>query len=208
MSLGFGGGDGALDNMAQNYGVKLEDDLRRQIVWGYREGHPKMSTWWATLEYAVLIALDQPGKRVDVPIGRGMCSKVTFVRDPVALRMELPSGRSISYHNARLVLEPGASAPMAVYDKPEGFVETLDRKILSNNMVQGLARDLFWSAMLAVAPVEQIVHHVYDEMILEVPKDRAELRLQQLIDRLRQAPAWAPGLPLNAEGFVAPQWRK
>lgn len=208
LSLGFGGGDGALDNMAQNYGVKLEDDLRRQIVWGYREGHPKMSTWWATLEYAVLIALDQPGKRVDVPIGRGMCSKVTFVKDAVALRMELPSGRSISYHNARLVLEPGASAPMAVYDKPEGFVETLDRKILSNNMVQGLARDLFWSAMLAVAPVEQIVHHVYDEMILEVPKDRADLRLQQLIDRLRQAPVWAPGLPLNAEGFVAPQWRK
>lgn len=208
LSLGFGGGDGALDNMAQNYGVKLEDDLRRQIVWGYREGHPKMSTWWATLEYAVLIALDQPGKRVDVPIGRGMCSKVVFIKDAVALRMELPSGRSISYHNARLVLEPGASAPMAVYDKPEGFVETLDRKILSNNMVQGLARDLFWSAMLGVAPVEQIVHHVYDEMILEVPKDRADLRLQQLIDRLRQAPAWAPGLPLNAEGFVAPQWRK
>ncbi|NEL40409.1 MAG: hypothetical protein G3W65_20365, partial [Xanthomonas perforans] len=52
LSLGFGGGDGALDNMAQNYGVKLEDDLRRQIVWGYREGHPKMSTWWSTLEYA------------------------------------------------------------------------------------------------------------------------------------------------------------
>lgn len=208
LSLGFGGGDGALDNMAQNYGVKLADDLRAQIVWGYREGHPKMSTWWACLEYAVLIALDQPGTRVEMPIGRGMCSKVVFVRDAVALRMELPSGRSISYHNARLVLEPGASAPMAVYDKPEGFVETLDRKILSNNMVQGLARDLFWSAMLDVAPVEMIVHHVYDEMILEVPAERAELRLQQLIDRLRKAPAWAPGLPLNAEGFVAREWRK
>lgn len=208
LSLGFGGGDGALDNMARNYGVYLEDDLRRQIVWGYREGHPKMSKWWALLEFAVLIALDQPGKRVDVPIGRGLCSKATFVKDAVALRMELPSGRSISYHNARLTLEPGASAPIAVYDKPEGFVETLDRKILSNNMVQGLARDLFWSAMLSVAPIEQIVHHVYDEMILEVPEERAELRLQQLIDRLRIAPYWAKGLPLNAEGFVAKQWRK
>lgn len=208
LSLGFGGGDGALDNMAQNYGVKLEDDLRRQIVWGYREGHPRMSSWWATLEFAVLMALDQPGRRIEVPIGRGKCSKAVFVKDAVALRMELPSGRAISYHNARLVLEPGASAPMAVYDKPEGYVETLDRKILSNNMVQGLARDLFWAAMLDVAPVEKIVHHVYDEMILEVPVDRAELRLQQLIDRLRKAPRWAPGLPLNAEGFVAPRWRK
>lgn len=208
LSLGFGGGDGALDNMAQNYGVKLADDLRAHIVWSYRETHPKMSTWWAMLEYAVLIALDQPGRRVDVPIGRGLGSKVTFVRDPVALRMELPSGRAISYHNARLVLEPGASAPLAVYDKPEGFVETLDRKILSNNLVQGLARDLFWSAMLDIAPVEQIVHHVYDEVILEVPADRAELRLQQLIERLRKAPAWAPGLPLDAAGFVNPSWRK
>lgn len=208
LSLGFGGGDGALDNMAQNYGVKLDDDLRRQIVWGYREGHPQMSVWWSMLEYAALMALDQPGRRIEVPIGRGLCSKVVFVRDAVALRMELPSGRSISYHDARLVLEPGASAPIAVYDKPEGFVETLDRKILSNNMVQGLARDLFWSCMLAVAPAEQIVHHVYDEMILEVPEARAELRLQQLIERLRRAPAWAPGLPLNAEGFVSKFWRK
>ncbi|MFB0357337.1 DNA polymerase [Xanthomonas euvesicatoria] len=208
LSLGFGGGDGALDNMAQNYGVKLPEELRRQIVWGYREGHPKMSTWWSTLEFAALMALDQPGRRIEMPIGRGLCSKVVFVKDAVAMRMELPSGRSISYHNARLVLEPGASAPMAVYDKPEGFVETLDRKILSNNTVQGLARDLFWSAMLAVAPHEQIVHHVYDEVILEVPEDRAEMRLQQLLDRLRQAPAWAPGLPLNAEGFVSKFWRK
>jgi DNA polymerase len=208
LSLGFGGGDGALDNMAQNYGVKLEDDLRRQIVWGYREGHPRMSSWWATLEFAVLMALDQPGRRIEVPIGRDKCSKAVFVKDAVALRMELPSGRSISYHNARLVLEPGASAPLAVYDKPEGYVETLDRKILSNNMVQGLARDLFWAAMLDVAPHEKIVHHVYDEVILEVPIERAELRLEQLIDRLRKAPRWAPGLPLNAEGFVAPRWRK
>jgi DNA polymerase len=208
LSLQFGGGDGALLTMAQSYGQHLEEDIRRRIVWSYREGHPRMSEWWSTLEFAVLMALDQPGRRIEMAIGRGLCSKVVFVKDAVALRMELPSGRSISYHNARLVLEPGASAPIAVYDKPEGFVETLDRKILSNNMVQGLARDLFWSAMLAVAPVEQIVHHVYDEMILEVPEERAEVRLQQLIERLRKAPAWAPGLPLNAEGFVSKFWRK
>lgn len=208
LALGFGGGDGALDNMAQNYGVKLADDLRSQIVWGYRQGHPAMIQWWAALEYAALIALDQPGRRVSVPIGRGYCSEAVFVRDATALRMELPSGRAISYHNARLHLEPGASAPQAVYDKPEGYVETLDRKILSNNMVQGLARDLFWDAMLAVSQAERIVHHVYDEMILEIPEDRAELRLRQLLDRLRKTPDYLPGLPLNAEGFVAPAWQK
>ncbi|NEK64606.1 MAG: hypothetical protein G3W71_20115 [Xanthomonas perforans] len=45
-------------------------------------------------------------------------------------------------------------------------------------------------------------------MLLEVPEERAEQRLQQLIDRLRRAPRWAPGLPLNAEGFISKRWRK
>jgi DNA polymerase bacteriophage-type len=206
--LQFGGGFEALIRGAVNYGMHIENELAQRVVWTYRSNRPKMSTWWATLEYAVLMALDQPGRPVDVPIGRGLCSKVTFVRDPVALRMHLPSGRAISYHNARLSLEPGASAPIAVYDKPEGYVETLDRKILSNNLVQGLAADLFWEAMLSVAPVENIVHHVYDQMVLEVPAGRAQLRLQQLIERLRKQPIWCPGLPLDAAGYVNVRWRK
>lgn len=177
-------------------------------MWKFREAHAAFERWWAMLEYAVLIALDTPGRAVDVPIGRGECTKATFMRDDRALRMALPSGRSISYHNARLHLEPGASVPQAVYDKPEGYVETLDRKILSNNQTQGLARDLFWEAMLDVGRVENIVHHVYDELLLELPVERAALRLEQLLGRLRMNPAWCPGLPLDAAGYVNPRWRK
>jgi len=159
-------------------------------------------------EYAVLVALDQPGKRVEVPSGRGWCSKIIFERDDRALRMHLPSGRAISYHNARLHLEPGAQVPVAIYDKPEGYVETLDRKILSNNATQGLARDVFWGIMLDVAPIEDIVHHVYDEVVLELPVERAELRLEQLLARMRIAPSWCPGLPLDAAGYVNLRWKK
>lgn len=208
LALGFGGGDGAFVSMAANYGVELPPDQVSDIVWKWRAARPAFERWWAVLEYAALIALDTPGRAVEVPIGRGFCSMVIFVRDDRALRMELPSGRAISYHNARLHLEPGASVPQAVYDKPEGYVETLDRKILSNNMTQGLARDLFWEAMVDVGRVEMIVHHVYDEMLLEVPKDRAELRLEQLLARLRMQPAWCPGLPLDAAGYVNNRWRK
>jgi DNA polymerase len=208
LSLGFGGGDGAFVNMAANYGVNLPPEQVSNIVWEWRAARPAFERWWSVLEYAVLIALDQPGRKVEVPVGRGYCSKVIFERDTVALRMHLPSGRAISYHNARLHLEPGAQVPVAVYDKPEGYVETLDRKILSNNMTQGLARDLFWPIMVDVAPVEKIVHHVYDEVILEVPKDRAELRLEQLLARMRIAPAWAPGLPLDAAGYTNLRWKK
>lgn len=208
LALGFGGGVGAFVSMAENYGVYVEPDEAERIVWTYRTGHAPLERWWAMLEYAVLIALDTPGRAVDVPIGRGECTKATFIRDDRALRMELPSGRAISYHNARLHLEPGASVPQAIYDKPEGYVETLDRKILSNNQTQGLARDLFWEAMVDVAPVEDIVHHVYDELLLEVPEERAALRLEQLLARLRMNPKWCPGLPLDAAGYVNNRWRK
>lgn len=208
LALGFGGGVGAFTSMAGNYGVYVEPEEAERIVWKFREAHPALERWWALLEYAVLIALDTPGREVDVPIGRGNCTKATFVRDDRALRMVLPSGRAISYHNARLHLEPGASVPQAIYDKPEGYTETLDRKILSNNQTQGLARDLFWEAMVDIGRVEQIVHHVYDEVLLEMPADRAELRLEQLLARLRIAPKWCPGLPLDAAGYVNLRWRK
>jgi len=210
LALGFGGGDGAFTSMAANYGVHLLPEQVSEIVFNWRAGRPAFERWWSALEYAVLIALDpmQHGRPVDVPIGRGHCAKASFVKEGPALRMVLPSGRAISYHNARLHLEPGASVPTAVYDKPEGYVETLDRKILSNNMTQGLARDHFWEIMLDVDRVEAIVHHIYDQVVLEVPAERAELRLQQLIERMRIVPRWAPGLPLDAAGYTAPIWRK
>ena len=208
LALGYGGGDGAFSNMAANYGVHLPPEEVSDIVFNWRAARPAFERWWSVLEYAALVALDQPGREVIVPVGRGYCSQVVFVRDDRALRMRLPSGRDISYHNARLHLEPGASVPIAIYDKPEGYVETLDRKILSNNLTQGLARDLFWAIMLDVDRIERIVHHVYDEVVLEVHKDVAALRLEQLLDRMRMPPAWAPGLPLDAAGYVAARWRK
>lgn len=208
LALGFGGGDGAFASMAANYGVHLPPEQVSDIVFNWRAGRPAFEVWWSTLEYATLIALDQPGREIEVPIGRGFCTKVVFYRDNVALRMRLPSGRAISYHNARLHLEPGASVPIAIYDKPEGYVETLDRKIISNNLTQGLARDFFWEIMISVDPVEKIVHHVYDQVVLEVPRERADERLKQLIARMGMAPKWAPGLPLGAAGYVNDQWRK
>jgi DNA polymerase len=208
LALGYGGGAGAFTNMAANYGVHLPDDEVDSIVLKWRAARPMFERWWSMLEYAALIALDQPGRAVDVPIGRGKCTTVQFVRDSVALRMMLPSGRAISYHNARLDLEAGASVPTAIYDKPEGYVETLDRKILSNNLTQGLARDLFWEILVDIEAVEDIVHHVYDEVILEVPQERAEQRLEQLLARMRITPKWAPNLPLDAAGYVALRWRK
>lgn len=210
LSLGYGGGAGAFVNMAANYGVELPPEVVDEIVFNWRAGRPAFERWWSVLEYAALMALDQPGREIEVPVGRDFCSKVVFVRDDIALRMRMPSGwREISYHNARLHLEPGASVPVAVYDKPEGYIETLDRKILSNNLTQGAARDLFWSVLLDIDhPLSPIVHHVYDEALLEVPEELAAMREQQLVARMVRGESWCPGLPLAAESWSGKRWRK
>jgi DNA polymerase len=105
-------------------------------------------------------------------------------------------------------MEPGATVPVAIYLKPEGYVERLDRKTLSNNLTQGLARDLFWEILTDAERVERIVHRIYDEVILEVPRERAEQRLAELLDRMRITRAWAPGLPLDADGAISDRWGK
>lgn len=212
LALGFGGKRGALQNMADAYGVALTPEQADDIVYAWCAGRPAYERWWAVLEYAALIALDQPGRIVAVPSGRDWCAKIEFVRDDRALRMILPNGRVISYHNARLHLEPGASTVKAIYDKPAGFIETLDRKILSNNGTQGLARCGFWEIMCDVSQWDarhgDIVHHVYDELLMETPKQHAEETLNKLLERMRAASKWAPGLPLNAAGYISLQWRK
>lgn len=208
LSLGYGGAENALAGMAKNYGVEIPPDEQTVIVYGWRGARPAFERWWALCEYSAMIALDQQGREVRMPIGRDFCSEIVFVRDARALRMHLPSGRAISYHNARLHLEPGATAPVAVYDKPEGYIETLDRKILSNNMTQGLARDVFGEILLDVERVLPVVHHVHDELLIEHPAAGAEQVLEHLLERMRQTPAWCPGLPLDAAGYVAEEWRK
>ena len=208
LALTYGGGEGAFISMAANYGVHLPENEVAEIVWNWRAARPMFERWWSSLDYAALIALDTPGREVSVPTGRGWCTETIFVRDDRALRMRMPSGRWTSYHNARLHLEPGSQVPVAVYDKPEGYVETLDRKILSNNLTQGAARDLFWEILCDADAVEDVVHHVYDEVILEVPVERAAARLEQLLARMRIVPKWAPGLPLDAAGYINPRWRK
>jgi len=49
---------------------------------------------------------------------------------------------------------------------------------------------------------------VYDEVILEVPIERAQLRKEQLVQRMHIAPKWAPGLPIAAAGWVNHCWKK
>lgn len=74
---------------------------------------------------------------------------------------------------------------------------------LAENYAQALARDVFSDMMLRVEDAGiPIIMHVHDEMVCEVPEDRAEELLETLLAIMHTPPAWAPDLPVAAEGQI------
>ena len=52
------------------------------------------------------------------------------------------------------------------------------------------------------------VGHVHDEVIAEVENSSTDFVLEQLCAILAEPIPWAPGLPLPADGFVTPYYKK
>jgi len=79
--------------------------------------------------------------------------------------------------------------------------------LIAENAVQAIAADVLFEAMLRVENAGMpIVLSVHDEVVCEVEDARADYKkLEQLMSVV---PAWAPGLPLAAEGWQGPRYRK
>ena len=75
---------------------------------------------------------------------------------------------------------------------------------LTENVVQATARDLLLDAMFKVDDKGiKIIGTEHDEIIADVPADKAEATLELLHNCMTDAPTWAKGLPVAAEGFIA-----
>jgi len=80
---------------------------------------------------------------------------------------------------------------------------------LVENIVQAIARDCLGEAMKKVdAAGLDIVMHVHDEIVAEVPEDQAENALARMNEIMAEEIPWAKGLPLRAEGYVTKYYRK
>ena len=70
--------------------------------------------------------------------------------------------------------------------------------------MQAIARDCLCEAIERLeAAGFPIVFHVHDEVVIDMkPYADNDVMLQDVCDIMRQPPAWAPDLPLNAAGWV------
>ena len=78
---------------------------------------------------------------------------------------------------------------------------------LTENITQAVARDcLFYAMEQLTAAGYRIVFDIHDEVVVEAPTGLADL--EKVVAIMSRSIPWAPGLPLNADGWVGPYVRK
>ena len=78
---------------------------------------------------------------------------------------------------------------------------------LTENIVQAIARDCLAVTLQRLEDAGyQTVMHIHDEAVIDCPEERADL--EAACDIMRQPIPWAPGLILNAAGFVGDYYKK
>ena len=86
-------------------------------------------------------------------------------------------------------------------------IETYGGK-LAENITQAVARDCLAEAIERLeAAGYRIVFHIHDEIVVEV-ENGTEADLDKVVEIMSQVPDWAAGLPMNADGWVNPFFKK
>jgi len=210
LSLGYGGGKGALAKMAKNYGVSIDDPDGVVVRWRRANGWvaDKKTGWWASLQRCALDTMRGGPLR--------QAGRVTMGINGPNLTMTLPSGRVMHYPYA--VLGEGAFGPEIEYlkaswkpkaDATDWPKARLWHGVLAENATQAACADLLRDALVrAERDGLEPIGHVHDEVITEASVGVAEEKGRALARCMLTAPTWAAGFPLKVEVDIAPRFRK
>src|SRR5262245_42157705 len=190
LAFGYSGGVGAWRRLAHD--SKLSDAEIDVLKNRWRDAHPQTVKFWNMLSAASVRAVQGPG--ITIP-----CGRVSFSYDGTFLRMQLPSGRSIAYPQPHAEANEFGKLDVFFKDNSKGFTDVRAwRGLLIENAVQGVARDIFAEALIRLeAAGYPVVLHVHDEIVCELPTDVGTT--EEFHKIMTAAPAWADGLPIEAE---------
>ena len=208
LALGYQGGVGALIAMgALDMGIP-EEDLQ-DIVSRWRQANKRIVELWHKVESAA-VSVIQTGRQTGVN-GLIFAREFDIEHDLDFLTIRLPSGRKLYYAHPEIDKNQWGR-PVILYQgvnqttKQWTTLETYGGKLVEN-LVQAIARDCL---AVAIENLEkagyQIVFHVHDEVVIECPKDKADL--DKVVEIMTSPIDWAQGLPINADGWVGDFFRK
>lgn len=203
LACGFQGGVNALKAFGADKMGMSEEEMQNTVAL-YRKSNPKIAALWNDLERSAIRAVEQRG------CVTAKCKRIQFEYERGILWMTLPSGRRIAYFKARIEDNPKRpGSPALSYQDGRANsnrIFTYSGR-LAENATQSTARDLLRDAMLRLdAAGYDIRAHVHDEVIISEPIGGRSVEDAAAI---MGAPcAWAPGLPLRADGYETPYYRK
>ena len=204
LACGYQGGVGAM--RAMDRGGTIPDEELQSVVDQWRAANPNIVKLWRIYERAAKTAIEEH-RTVRVKNG------VAFSYQDGNLLIKLPSGRKLCYWSAGLEVNPKTGRDSIVYmgvnqeTKQWGKAETYGGKLVEN-VVQATARDCLAEALTRVTDLGyQIVMHVHDEMIVDVPLEDKDA-LQRINAAMGAPIGWAPGLPLKGDGYECDFYRK
>ena len=202
LACGYGGGVGAFAAMGRIYGVNLPESDARRMVDAWRRANPWAVTYWQKLESAYTRAMRHKGHEFHA-------GRVVYMYDGQHLWYALPSGRVLCYPYARLDAD-GVSYAKASWkpaaDAKEWPRARLWKGLACENITQAAANDVLRHSLRQLDG--NVVLHVHDEIVLEVPESVADGAVKTLHDVMCTAPGWANGLPLEAEVNVMTRYGK
>lgn len=210
LALGYQGGPPALISMGALKQGLTEEELP-DIVSRWRGANPRIRDFWYSVGGAAMSVV-QTAQPAGLPHGIVFARECNLLYGYDYLTICLPSGRRLFYPQP-YIAENQFGRPAIHYRAQVGAkwvnASTYGGKLVEN-ITQAIARDC-----LALAVKRLVQHgykplmHIHDEVVLEVPK--AELHDDEIdrINAIMCAPIpWAPGLLLNADGFVSPYYKK
>ena len=208
LALGYQGGAGALINMgALDMGIP-EDDLP-DIVQRWRDTNKRICDLWYKMNSAAVEAISTG---CSVGVGRLLVScEYDAAHEVEYLTVLLPSGRKL-YYNSPQIGENKWGGPSISYmgmdqtTKKWKRIETYGGKLVEN-CVQAVARDCLAQA---IENLEKeglpVVFHIHDEVVIDCRADTATL--DDVVNIMSRPIPWAPGLPINADGWVGGFFKK
>lgn len=207
LGCGFGMGAPKFQKTAWDlYRLRLTEDLSAIAVKNYRQANAAVPVLWKAYERAAVDAV-KTGRTQEA----GRCK--FFVKDRF-LWIELPSGRRLAYREPRISWRETEYGPRETLEflgldksKKKLQLERTWGGTITENIVQATARDIMMPALSrAERHGYEVLLSVYDEGVCQKPKGTGTV--SEFVDILCEQPSWAPGLPLEAKGWLGPRYRK
>lgn len=211
LALGYQGGVGAMRTMDSGHELdSLSDTEVDELVQLWRKANPNIVKLWRDVEDAAKGAIynwhiSRLTHGIEIRHVFDMGHDLNF------LCIKLPSGRTL-YYPEPAITQNRFGRPSISYmgqnqtTKKWERIETYGGKLVEN-IVQAVARDCLAEAITRLeAAGYPVLFHIHDEIVVDSAGPGASLEDMEQI--MAKVPEWAPGLPLNADGWVNEFFKK